>query len=123
MGFGTDHTSALTLVLVAVNHALIGVIALADALKDSTPQAVADLRADGVKLVMLTGDRKSSAAPIATQLQIEDVHAEVSPEQKAEIIAGLEREGKIVAMAGDGINDAPALAAADVGIAIGTVTD
>src|SRR5882762_5356511 len=119
MGFGTDRNSALTLVLVAANEKLIGAIALADAVKESTPRAVADLRAEGIKLVMLTGDRKSSAASIATQLQIEDVHAEVSPAQKAEIIAGLKREGKRVAMAGDGINDAPALAAADVGIAMG----
>jgi len=123
MGFGTDRNSALTLVLVAVNEKLIGVIALADALKESTPRAVADLRADGVKLVMLTGDRKSSAASIAKELQIEDVRAELSPAQKAQIISELKKEGRIVAMAGDGINDAPALAAADVGIAMGTGTD
>jgi Cu+-exporting ATPase len=123
MGFGTDHTSALTLVLVAVNNALIGWIALADALKASTPQAVAELRAEGVQLVMLTGDRKSSASSIAKMLQIEDVRAELSPAQKAQIISDLKKEGKQVAMAGDGVNDAPALAAADVGIAMGTGTD
>jgi Cu+-exporting ATPase len=123
MGFGTDHTSALTLVLVAVNNALIGWIALADALKASTPQAVAELRAEGVQLVMLTGDRKSTASSIAKMLQIEDVRAELSPAQKAQIISDLKKEGKQVAMAGDGVNDAPALAAADVGIAMGTGTD
>jgi Cu+-exporting ATPase len=123
MGFGTDHTSALTLVLVAVNNALIGWIALADALKASTPQAVAELRAEGVQLVMLTGDRKSSASSIAKMLQIEDVRAELSPAQKAQIISDLKKEGKQVAMAGDGVNDAPALAAADVGIAMGTGAD
>src|SRR5258708_15413075 len=123
MGFGTDRSSALTLVLVAVNEKLIGGIALADALKESTPQAVADLRAEGIKIVMLTGDRKSSAASIAQELQIEDVHAEVSPAQKAQIISELKQEGRIVAMAGDGINDAPALPAAHVGIAMGTGTD
>ncbi len=123
MGFGTSRTSALTLVFVAVNNELIGIIALADALKESTPQAVADLRADGINLVMLTGDRKSSAAAIAKELQIEDVRAELSPAQKAQAISELKREGKHVGMAGDGINDAPALAAADVGIAMGTGTD
>jgi len=120
---GTDHTSAVSLVLVAVNNALIGLIALADALKESTPQAVAELRAEGVQLVMLTGDRKFSAAAIAKVLQIEDVRAELSPAQKAQIISELKREGKQIAMAGDGVNDAPALAAADVGIAMGTGTD
>src|SRR5258708_10885902 len=123
MGFGTADSSAFPLVLVVVNKKRIGVIARADALKESTPQAVADLRAEGVKFVMLTGDRKSSAASIAKQLQIEDVHAEVSPAQKAQIISELKKEGRIVAMAGDGINDAPALAAAHVGIAMGTGTD
>jgi P-type Cu+ transporter len=123
MGFGTDHTSALTLVLVAVNNALIGLIALADSLKESTPQAVAELRAEGVQLVMLTGDRKFSASSIAKVLQIGDVRAELSPAQKAQIISDLKKEGKQVAMAGDGVNDAPALAAADVGIAMGTGTD
>ena len=120
---GTDHTQAVSLVLVAVNNALIGLIALADALKESTPQAVAELRAEGVQLVMLTGDRKFSAAAIAKVLQIEDVRAELSPAQKAQIISELKREGKQIAMAGDGVNDAPALAAADVGIAMGTGTD
>jgi P-type Cu+ transporter len=120
---GTDHTSAVSLVLVAVNNTLIGLIALADALKASTPQAVAELRAEGVQLVMLTGDRKFSAAAIAKVLQIEDVRAELSPAQKAQIISELKREGKQIAMAGDGVNDAPALAAADVGIAMGTGTD
>jgi Cu+-exporting ATPase len=120
---GTDRTSALTLVLVAVNNALIGLIELADALKESTPQVVAELRAEGVQLVMLTGDRKFSAASIAKVLKIEDVRAELSPAQKAQIISELKKEGKQIAMAGDGVNDAPALAAADVGIAMGTGTD
>jgi Cu+-exporting ATPase len=123
MSFGMSRDSALTPVIVAVNNTVIGVIALADSLKESTPQAVTDLRADGIKLVMLTGDRKTSAASIAKQLQIKDVRAEVSPAQKAEIVSELKREGRIVAMAGDGVNDGPALAAADVGIALGTGTD
>jgi len=122
-GFGADRSFAGTLVLVAVNSALAGVIALADAVKETTPQALTDLRDEGIRMVMLTGDREFSAEAIAKQLHLEEVRAGVQPGQKAEIIAELKNQGRIVAMAGDGVNDAPALVAADVGIAMGTGTD
>lgn len=102
---------------------MAGAISLADAVKETTPRAMADLRAEGIRVVMLTGDRKSTAESVAKNLQIEDVRAEVLPEEKAQVVAQLKKEGRIVAMAGDGVNDAPALAAADVGIAMGTGTD
>jgi len=122
-GLGTSQPTAATFVLVAVNHTLAGAIGLADAVKQTTPEAVAELRRHGVRVVMLTGDRKFAAAKIAKELQIDEVHAEVLPEEKAQVVAQLKREGHIVAMAGDGINDAPALAAADIGIAMGTGAD
>jgi Cu+-exporting ATPase len=122
-GLGTSQPTAATFVLVAVNHTLAGAIGLADAVKQTTPEAVAELRRHGVRIVMLTGDRKFAAAKIAKELQIDEVHAEVLPEEKAQVVAQLKREGHIVAMAGDGINDAPALAAADIGIAMGTGAD
>jgi Cu+-exporting ATPase len=81
------------------------------------------LRQEGIRLVLSTGDHEGSATLIAKELRIEEVHTDVSPAQKAEIVGGIKREGHIVAMAGDGVNDAPALAAADVGIAMGTGTD
>jgi Cu+-exporting ATPase len=113
----------MTFVLVAVDRKIAGAILLWDPVKESTPQAVTDLRANGVRILMLTGDRKITANAVAQTLQIEDVRAEVKPEQKAEIVAELKKQGRIVAMAGDGVNDAPALAAADVGIAMGNGTD
>jgi Cu+-exporting ATPase len=106
-----------------MNGQLVGVIALADLLKESTPEAINALRAEGLRLVMLTGDLRESAAMIAGQLGLTEIEAEVKPEQKAAVIERFKKEGRIVAMAGDGINDAPALAAADVGIAMGTGTD
>jgi P-type Cu+ transporter len=121
-GLGTDP-SAVTLVLVAVNRRLVGAVALADVLKESARQSVADLAREGIRIVMLTGDRKLSAESIARKLQIEDVRSGVSPEEKAQVVAELRRTGHVVGMAGDGVNDAPALAAADVGIAMGTGTD
>ena len=116
-------SSAVTPIFVAVGGRLAGLFLLSDAIKASAPEAICMLRADGVRVVMLTGDRRETAMQIARGLQIEEVDAEVQPQQKSAIIARLRREGRIVAMAGDGINDAPALAAAEVGIAMGTGTD
>jgi Cu+-exporting ATPase len=121
--FAHERFASNSVVFVAVNESLVGAIALADTLKNSTPRTIQGLRAEALRIVMLTGDSKVSAEVIARQLQIDDVRAQVLPSQKAEIIAELKREGRIVAMAGDGVNDAPALAAADVGIAMGTGTD
>ena len=123
LGLGVDGPTATTHVLVAVNQEFIGVIVLMDFVKETTPDAIRALRAEGLRIVMLTGDLKASAESIAKQLGIDEVRAEVLPQQKAEIIEQLRKEGRIVAMAGDGINDAPALAAAHVGIAMGTGTD
>ena len=110
-------------VFVAIDGRLAGAVALADRVKASTPQAIRELQADGIRLVVVTGDRREFAEKVARELGISDVEAEVQPQQKAETIARLRKQGRIVAMAGDGINDAPALAAADVGIAMGTGTD
>ena len=112
-----------TVIFVAVNGKLAGAIAIADPVKPTTPAALAELKAAGIHIVMLTGDNRTTAAAIARQLGIDDVEADVLPDQKAEIVTKLKRGGRIVAMAGDGVNDAPALAAADVGIAMGTGTD
>jgi P-type Cu+ transporter len=114
---------SMSRVLVAVDGELIGAIALSDALKESSVPALQALRADGLRIVMLTGDRKESAKAIGAQLDIAEIEAEVRPDQKASIIERLKGEGRMVAMAGDGINDALALAAAHVGIAMGTGTD
>jgi Cu+-exporting ATPase len=112
-----------TVVIVAIDGRAAGLLGIGDAIKLSAPDAIRTLHGDGVRLVMLTGDNRTTARSVARKLGIDDVHAEVQPEQKAEIVARLRRDGRIVAMAGDGINDAPALAAADVGIAMGTGTD
>jgi len=110
-------------IFVAVDGRAAGVIAVADPIKATTPDAVRALQAQGVRVVMLTGDNRTTALAVAAKLGIADVEAEVLPDQKAEIVARLRRRGRVVAMAGDGVNDAPALAAADVGIAMGTGTD
>jgi Cu+-exporting ATPase len=120
---GAKRAASSSQVIVAVNGKLAGAITLADLLKESTPDAINALRAEGLRLVMLTGDRRESAERIAKQLGLTEIEAEVRPEQKAAVIERLRKEGRIVAMAGDGINDAPALAAAHVGIAMGTGTD
>ena len=112
-----------TVMLVAVNGKAAGLICVADPIKDSTPEAIHDLHSDSIKIVMLTGDSHATAKAVAGKLEIDQVHAEVLPDQKAEIIKQLQADGHIVAMAGDGINDAPALAQAQVGIAMGTGTD
>ena len=112
-----------TVMLVAINGKAAGLIAVADPIKDSTPEAIINLHAEGIKIVMLTGDSHATAKAVAGKLDIDQVHAEVLPEQKAEVVKQLQAEGHIVAMAGDGINDAPALAQAQVGIAMGTGTD
>ena len=120
---GITESSANTFVHVAVDGKPAGVIGLSDKIKSSTPDALHALRADGLQIVMLTGDRRETAAKVAAKLAIGELEAEVKPHQKAEAIKRLRAQGRIVAMAGDGINDAPALAAADVGIAMGTGTD
>ena len=108
---------------VAAGGAVIGLLAVADPVKPTTPAAIRALHAAGVRIVMLTGDSRTAAAAVARTLGIDEVEAEVSPEGKGEVVKRLRREGRKVAMAGDGINDAPALAAADVGVAMGTGTD
>jgi Cu+-exporting ATPase len=112
-----------TVLYAAVDGKYAGYIAVADPLKPSTPNALRELKAQGIRLVMLTGDNQATAQEIARSLKIEDFKAEVLPAQKAEIVRTLQSEGRVVAMAGDGINDAPALAQAQVGIAMGTGTD
>jgi P-type Cu+ transporter len=109
--------------LVAIDGRPAGIIAVADPIKATTPAALESLRADGVRIVMLTGDNKTTALAVAAKLGIQDVEAEVLPEQKNAAVRRLRSEGRVVAMAGDGVNDAPALAAAEVGIAMGTGTD
>ena len=117
------RASGATALFVAVDGQPAGVIAIADPVKTSTKAALEALRGEGVRIVMLTGDNRRTAEAIARQLGITDVEAEVLPEQKHAVIQRLRREGRVVAMAGDGVNDAPALAAADIGIAMGTGTD
>ncbi len=112
-----------TAVLLAVNGKAAGVIAIADPVKTTTADALAALKAGGIRVVMLTGDNRVTAQAVAKRLGIAHVEAEVLPEQKSKVIETLTREGRVVAMAGDGVNDAPALAAAQVGIAMGTGTD
>jgi Cu+-exporting ATPase len=112
-----------TAILAAIDGKLALAIGIADPIKDTTPGALATLRAAGVRVVMLTGDNRITAAAVARKLGIESFEADVLPEQKGEVVKRLRAEDRVVAMAGDGVNDAPALAAADVGIAMGTGTD
>ena len=112
-----------TVMFVAIDGAAAGLVAVADPVKETTPQALRTLRDDGVRIVMLTGDNRTTAQAVANRLGISEVEAEVLPERKNEVVRQLREEGRVVAMAGDGINDAPALAAADVGVAMGTGAD
>jgi P-type Cu+ transporter len=112
-----------TVMIVAVDGKVAGLIGVADPIKSTTPEAIEMLHAEGLRVVMVTGDSRTTAEAVARKLGIDEVIAEVLPEQKGEVVSRLQREGRRVAMAGDGINDAPALAKADVGIAMGTGTD
>ncbi len=112
-----------TVMFVTIDGAAAGLIAVADPIKESTPEAISALHAEGLKIVMLTGDSRATAKAVAARLGIDEVIAEVLPEQKVEAVRKLQTEGRIVAMAGDGINDAPALAQAEIGIAMGSGTD
>ena len=132
LGVATDRFAAeaeamrndgQTVMFVALDDALAGILGVADPIKDTTARALRELHDEGVRVVMLTGDAKTTATAVAKKLGIDEVVAEVLPDQKAETVARLQKEGRIVAMAGDGVNDAPALAQAAVGIAMGTGTD
>jgi Cu+-exporting ATPase len=115
--------SGATAIFITIDGRLAGAIAIADPVKATTPEALAALRKEGVRVVMLTGDNRTTAEAVAAQLGIDEIEAEVLPDQKSAVVARLRSEGRVVAMAGDGVNDAPALAAADVGIAMGSGTD
>jgi Cu+-exporting ATPase len=112
-----------TVINIAIDGKLAGLFAIADPVKSSTPEALKALDAEGIKLIMLTGDNRTTAKAVAHRLGISEIEADVLPDQKSAVVAKLRGSGRIVAMAGDGVNDAPALAAADVGIAMGTGTD
>lgn len=112
-----------TVIFAAVDSKAAGLLAIADPIKETTHQAIKELRQAGIRVVMLTGDNKTTAQAVARKLEIDEVEAEVLPEDKSRIVKKLREQGRIVAMAGDGTNDAPALAAADIGIAMGTGTD
>jgi Cu+-exporting ATPase len=120
---GVDLGTFQRPVMLAIDGKLAGTITFDDPIKETTAAALADLRQDGLRIIMLTGDNRRTAEAVATQLGITEFEAEVLPEDKAKAVQRLKSEGRVVAMAGDGINDAPALAAADVGIAMGTGTD
>jgi Cu+-exporting ATPase len=128
VGAVADRAEALradgqTAMFVAIDGKAAGLVGVADPIKESTPEAIRALQADGIRIVMLTGDSVTTARAVAKKLELDDVIAEVLPDQKVEAVKRLQAEGRIVAMAGDGINDAPALAQAQVGIAMGTGTD
>jgi Cu+-exporting ATPase len=112
-----------SVVYLAVDGRLAGLLAVHDPIKQSTPEAVETLHQAGIRIVMATGDGRTTAEAVARRLGIDEVYGEVRPQDKADLVARLQREGRRVAMAGDGINDAPALASANVGIAMGTGTD
>jgi Cu+-exporting ATPase len=119
----SPQTAGMTTIYLAVDGRTSGILYLSDVIKASAPDAIRVLRAEGLRIVMVTGDRREAARRVAAELGIEEVQAEVLPQEKGEVVKKLRGQGRIVAMAGDGINDAPALAVADVGIAMGTGTD
>jgi Cu+-exporting ATPase len=112
-----------TVVFLAVDGTLVGLLGIADPIKSTTPEAIAALHAQGLRVVMLTGDNRTTAEAVARQLSIDDVRADVLPADKRAVVQELQRNNQVVAMAGDGVNDAPALAEAAVGIAMGTGAD
>ncbi len=112
-----------TVIFAGVDGRPAGVLVIADPVKPTTPAALAALAEEGVRVVMLTGDNRATAEAVARQLGLREIEAEVSPEGKGAVVDRLKRQGRVVAVAGDGVNDAPALAAADVGIAMGSGTD
>jgi Cu+-exporting ATPase len=112
-----------TVMAVGVDGQIVGLLGVADRIKESTPEALKMLRAEGLRIVMLTGDNRTTAEVVAKKLGIEEIEADVLPEEKGNVIKRLQAGGRIVAMAGDGVNDAPALAQAQVGIAMGSGTD
>jgi Cu+-exporting ATPase len=117
------RTAGHMAMFVAVDGQAAGLVAVSDPVKETTPEAIASLHREGIRIVVLTGDSRTTAEAVAARLGLDEVVAEVLPEQKAETVARLQEEGRVVAMAGDGVNDAPALARAQVGIAMGTGTD
>ena len=119
----TLRLDGATALFVAIDGKAGGVIAIADPIKPTTRAGIDELKAAGFLIVMLTGDNRTTAEAVARQLGIADVHADVLPEDKHRIVGELKKDGRVVAMAGDGVNDAPALAEADVGIAMGTGTE
>jgi len=112
-----------TAMYVAIDGKAAGLVAVADPIKETTPAALQGLKAEGIRVVMLTGDNKTTAEAVARKLGIDEVEAEVLPDHKNDVVRRLREEGRVVAMAGDGVNDAPALAQADIGIAMGGGTD
>jgi len=119
----TQQRKGKTVSYIAIDQRVVGFVIITDAIKATSKQAIAQLQAEGITVMMLTGDNQKTAQYIATKLHLKDYRADVLPEEKLDVIKTLQKEGNVVAMAGDGINDAPALAQADVGIAMGTGTD
>ncbi len=120
---GPLRRNGATVIFLAVDGDFAGILGIADPIKENAPAALQALRGDGLRIVMLTGDNRATAEAVARQLAIDEIEADVLPDQKAAVVEKLRHEGRVVGMAGDGVNDAPALAAADVGIAMGTGTD
>jgi Cu+-exporting ATPase len=112
-----------TVVFVAAEGQVVGMLELADPIKETTPEAIRELQSEGLEVIMLTGDSRRAAEAVSSTLSLDGFEAEISPNRKAEVVKRLQEEGRKVAMAGDGVNDAPALAQAHVGIAMGTGTD